>query len=89
LAGSPPSAHSWLWAVIFLRAIGQIVQLSAFAARVGQDCVAGFALPSSHKRQFDAGDAGLLDDTEADDVLPDFELSAAGVLAEAESVLDD
>jgi hypothetical protein len=92
LAGLPPSAHSWLRAVIFLRAIGQIeqiVQLNALAARVGQDCVAGFALRSNDERQFDAGDAGLLDDAAADDVLPDFELSAAGVLAEVESVFDD
>jgi hypothetical protein len=54
LAGSPPGAHSWRWAVIFLREIGQIeqiVQLSALEARVGQDCVAGFALRFSHNRQ--------------------------------------
>jgi hypothetical protein len=56
----------------------------------GTGRAAGFALRPSHKRQFDAGDAGLLDDAEADDMLPaDFELSAAGVLAEAESVFDD
>lgn len=87
LAGSPPAAHSWRRAVIFLRAIGQIeqiVQLSALDAQVGQDCVAGFALRSSHKHQFDAGDAGLPDDAAADVVLP-----AAGALAVAESVFDD
>jgi len=41
LAGSPPGTHSWLRAVIFLRAIGQIeqiVQLSGLASPAGQDC---------------------------------------------------
>ena len=39
LAGSPPGAHSWRRAVIFLRAIGQIeliVQQKALEARVGK-----------------------------------------------------
>ena len=76
-----------LRAVIFLRAIGQIeqiVQLSELGTRAGQDCVAGFALRTSGERQFDAGDAGLLDDAAAGVVL-----LAAGALAVAESVFDD
>jgi len=48
-----------------------------------------FALRPSDERQFDAGDAGLLDDAAADVVLPDFGLSAAGALAVAELVFDD
>lgn len=75
-----------------MRAIGQIeqiVQLGALAARAEHDCIAGFALHPNDERQFDAGEAGLLDDAAADDVPLDFELSAAGVLAAEESVFDD
>jgi hypothetical protein len=48
-----------------------------------------FAPATIVKRQFDAGDAGLLDDAAADVVLPDFGLPAAGALAVDESVFDD